>query len=92
MSDETKGETAEKWRDVALYFADVLAASASRALDLKSTPKCERKRQEHIVRMVLTNVSAGYLWEGRRSQKEFVLERLQRIVAEIDNARAGRIP
>jgi hypothetical protein len=85
MSGDTAREgTAENWRDVALYFADVLAASASMALDRKSTSKSERKRQEHIVRMVLTNVSAGYLWEGRRSQREFVIERLSRVIGEID--------
>jgi hypothetical protein len=80
----TARREAENWRDVALYFADVLAASAAMALDRKTTAKCERKRQESIVRMAYHNVCAGYLWEGRRSQMSWVKERLERILAEID--------
>jgi len=72
---------AENWRDVAVYFADILAASASMAFDRKTTSKSERRRQESIVRAAVYNLRAGRLWEGRRYRPEFVIERLDEVLA-----------
>lgn len=68
-------------REQANYFADILAASAERALSVKSTSKSERSRQLHVCTTVqhMLVTESGH-WASR--EKDHVVERLAGIVKE----------
>lgn len=75
----------ENYHEMALYFADVLAASASQTLMLKSTSKSERKRQLDIAKMVREAlVSEHTPYRGCYCKRFDVLERLDEIVEEYE--------
>jgi hypothetical protein len=72
---------AERWKEIALYFADCMAATAEVLLDRKGTSKNERRRQLDLCEMALAAINAGGLVGKRPSQENWVRGRLAGIVA-----------
>ena len=74
----------EQCEAIAIYLADVLAASAFGLATKKSTSRSERRRQTEICQTALDSLKAGVLVNrfGPRP-KESVITRLEEVLVEL---------
>ena len=70
-----------EYKKMAVYFADILAASASDVLGRKSTGKYERARHERICQTVREMLENEYGGPARTSERMDVCKRLNEVLA-----------
>jgi hypothetical protein len=70
----------DNYKEIALYFADILAASAEHALSRSSTPQTERRRQLAIMDTVCDSLEARVLVRAVSRKEDAILSRAQDIL------------
>ena len=71
----------EDWKSIAVYAADVLAASGYELVRRKSTSKAERRRQIAIAQSMRDALKAGTLVKERARSIDSVIERLESVLS-----------